>query len=105
MIHVELMNQVGNKAIHVSNTYEVQIEPLHFEWDKFTPTLEKEFLDTLNKMLNHNSQCQPLNSNENRSFSHGNWKQYNSIRQEINNRMRTLKTPSPTISHIPNNSN
>ena len=50
------MNQVRNKVICINNKYTIQIEPLHFEWDKFIPTLEKEFPDILNEMLNHNSQ-------------------------------------------------
>ena len=44
----------------------VQIEPFYFEWDRFIPTLEKEFPDILNEMLSCNSQQQPLRSNENR---------------------------------------
>ena len=36
--------------------------PLHFEWDKFIPTMEKDFLDVLNEMPNDNSQHQPLNT-------------------------------------------
>ena len=60
-VHKELMNKVRNEAIHISNKYKVQIEPLHFEWDRFIPTLEKKFPDILNEMLYHNSQQQPLN--------------------------------------------
>ena len=39
--HVELMNQVRNKAMDNSNKYEVQIEPLYFEWNRFIPMLVK----------------------------------------------------------------
>ena len=42
----ELMKQVWNEAIHISNKYKVQLEPFYFEWEMFIPTLEKEFLDT-----------------------------------------------------------
>ena len=59
------MNKVQNEALCVSNKYTIQIEPLHFEWDKFIPTLKKAFLDILNKMLSHNHQQQPLNQNKN----------------------------------------
>ena len=62
-VHGELMNKVRNKTICISNKYTIQIEPL-FEWDKFIPTLKKEFLDILNEILNTNSQWQPLNPNK-----------------------------------------
>ena len=35
--HEELMTQVRTKAIHISNKYKIQIEPIQFEWDKFLP--------------------------------------------------------------------
>ena len=57
--HEELMKEVRNEAIHISNKYKVQIEPLCLKWDKFIPTLEKTFPDVFNKMLSHNSQQQP----------------------------------------------
>ena len=31
--HEELMNQVRNKAIHVSHKYKVKIEPFYIEWN------------------------------------------------------------------------
>ena len=55
-VHKKLMNQVRNKAIHISHKYAVQVEPLYFEWDMFIATLEKEFPDILNEKLSHNSQ-------------------------------------------------
>ena len=93
------MNQVGNEAIHISTKYTVQLEPLYFEWDKFIPTLEKEFLDILNEMLCCNSQHQPFNPNENRFIPYRNREPYNNFRQGINNRTQRLTTPSPTITH------
>ena len=52
------------KLLCISNKYTVQIESLHFEWDKFIPTLEKEFPNILNEIISCNSQQQPLNPNE-----------------------------------------
>ena len=37
--HEELMTQVRTKAIHISNKYKIQIEPIQFDWDKVLPTL------------------------------------------------------------------
>ena len=56
MEHKQLMNQVTDKAISISNKYTIQIEPLYIELDKLIPTLEKEFPDILNEMLNGTSQ-------------------------------------------------
>ena len=39
------------KKVYISNKYEIQIEPIQFEWDMFLPTLEKDFLDILNEVL------------------------------------------------------
>ena len=58
--HEELMNQVRNGAICIINKYKVQIEPLHFEWDRFIPPLEKEFSNILNEMPSCSSQQQPI---------------------------------------------
>ena len=66
--HEKLMGQVRNEAVHINNKYNVQIYHLHFEWDKFIPTLEKEFPDILNEMLSPDNQQQPFNSTENRSI-------------------------------------
>ena len=74
------MNKVRNEAIHFSNTYKVQTEPFYSEGDRFIPTLEKEFLDILNKILCHDSQQQPLSSNENTSMPHRDRVHYNSFR-------------------------
>ena len=38
-VYEELMNQVRNEAICISNKYTIQIEPLNFERDKFIFTL------------------------------------------------------------------
>ena len=62
--HKELVIQVRPTAIYISNKYTVQLEPLHFEWDRFIPTLEKDFLNTINEMLSHNGQQQPLKLNK-----------------------------------------
>ena len=99
-VHEEPMNQVRGEAICINNKYTIQTESLHFEWDKVKPTLKKEFPDILKKMLNHNSQMQPLNPNENRSISHRNRHPYNNFRRRINNRTRTLTTPIPPMTHL-----
>ena len=39
--HKELMTRVRTEAIHISNKYKVQIEPLHFGWDRFFPCLRR----------------------------------------------------------------
>ena len=49
-VHKELMSQVRIKAIHISNKYKIQIEPIQFELDRFFPTLEKDFLEILNEV-------------------------------------------------------
>ena len=43
------------KAIHISNKYKIQVEPIQFEWDKFLPALEKDFLEILNDVLSCNN--------------------------------------------------
>ena len=52
--HKELMSQLRNEAIHISNKYKIQIEPIQFERDKFLPNLEKDFLEIMNEVLSHN---------------------------------------------------
>ena len=93
------MKQVKHKAICISNKYSVQIEHLYFKWDKFIPTLEKEFPDILNEMVDHSSQWQPLNANENRSIQHRNREPYSNFRRGTKNRAQTRTTPSPTMMH------
>ena len=63
----KLMTQVCTEAIHVSNKYNIQIEPIEFEWDKFLPTLEKGFPGILNEVLGNNSQHQQLLPNSNKN--------------------------------------
>ena len=78
------------KTTHINHKYTIQIEPLHFEWYQFIPTLEKGFQDIVNEMLSHNSQQQPLTPKEYISIPHRNWKPCNNIRRGINNRTWTL---------------
>ena len=47
--HIELISQVSTIAIHISNK-----EPIKFEWDKFLPTLHKDFPEILNEVLSCN---------------------------------------------------
>ena len=56
----KLMNEVSSEAQYISSKYNVPIEPLYLEWDKFIPTLERQFPDILNEMLNHDHQWHPL---------------------------------------------
>ena len=62
--YMKQMNEVTNKATCISNKYKIQIEPLEFEWDKFIPTLEKDFPDILNEVLSctNNQQHQPFSN-------------------------------------------
>ena len=65
----ELAIQIRTKAIQISNKYKIQIEPIQFEWDRFLPTLEKDFLEILNEMLkvtvvNNNQQIQTKNPHQ-----------------------------------------
>ena len=57
-LHKELMCQVRTEAIHFSNNYKIQIEPIQFKWDKSLPTLEKDFLEMLNEVLSHDNNQQ-----------------------------------------------
>ena len=59
--HKALMSEARKKAIYISNIYRIQIEPILFEWDKFLPTLEKDFLDILKLLSCRNSQIHQLN--------------------------------------------
>ena len=45
------MIQVRPEAIHISNKYRIQIEPVQYVWDRHLLTLEKDFLEILNEML------------------------------------------------------
>ena len=91
------MSQARNIAIHISSKYKIQMEPIQFEWDKFLPTLEKDFPEILNEVLWHsNNQHQQPNSNKNRNTSSKNKNQYNTV---INNRIRTLTALSPLATH------
>ena len=58
---------------------------VQFEWDKFLPTLENDFLDMLNEVLCHNANSSTPKENRN---------QYNTV---INN--RTLETPGPPTTY------
>ena len=42
MESTQIANELGKKqAIHISNKYTILIEPVHFEWDTFIPSLGK----------------------------------------------------------------
>ena len=88
-VHKVLMSEVRDKAMYISNTYKIQIEPIQFGWDKFHQTLEKDFPDILNKVLRcKTSQQHQLNSNINSSMPNDNRNQSNSV---IDNRTRIIK--------------
>ena len=95
-VHKELMHQVRTKATHIISKYKIQVEPLHFEWDKFLPTLEKDFAEVLNEVLSDSNNQQQPNSNENRSTPNANRNQHNT---GINNRTRMLTTLSLSATH------
>ena len=94
--HKSLMSQVGTESTHIGNKYKIQIEPVQFQWDKFLPTLEKDFQEILNEVLSHSNQQQLPKSNKDRSAPNENRNQYNT---GIDSRARTLTTPSPTTMH------
>ena len=72
------MSEVRTEAIHISNKYKIQTEPIQIEWDKFLPVLEKDLSEILNEVLRHNNnQLQSANPNENRSMPNKNRNQYN----------------------------
>ena len=86
-----LINEVRYEAMHISNKYKIQIEPLQFNWDKFLSTLEKEFPDILKEVISYkNNQQQPI-SNINKSTPNENRSQYNTV---IANRTRALTLAS-----------
>ena len=49
--HEALIHKVNRDAICIGTKYSVKIEPMHFEWEEFIPTLEKHFPDILQKIL------------------------------------------------------
>ena len=57
------MNKVSSKAQIISNEYSICLDPLYSEWDRFTPTLEKQFPDILIEMLNCGHQLHPSDQN------------------------------------------
>ena len=57
-VHKELISQVRTEAIHISNKYKIHVEPIQFEWDKFLPTLEKDFPEILNEVLHQSNKHQ-----------------------------------------------
>ena len=65
----------------------------------YTHIWKKEFPEALNKMLNCNSQLQPISPNENRSIPHKDRQPYNNFKRGINSWTRTLTTPGQTITH------
>ena len=91
--------------MYISNKYKIQIEPIQFEWEKFLPTLEKDFPDILNEILNcKTGQQHQLNSNVNRNMPNDNRNQYNTV---IDNGTRMLNGAhgNAHISHsMPENS-
>ena len=89
----ELMTEVRSEAIHISNKYEIQVNPIQFEWTGSFPHYKKDFQHILNEMFSHYSQQQLTNSNETRSTPNENREQYHG---GIGNRTNTL---SPLTRH------
>ena len=87
------MNEVRNEATYISNKYKIQVEPIQFEWDEFSPNLAKDLPDILNEVLSckNNQQHQPI-SNVNSSMPNENRNQYNPV---VANRTRTSTTLCP----------
>ena len=63
----DLMIEVSYKAQNISSNHIVQINPLYFEWDKFILTLERQFPDVLNEMVNCDHQWHLSDQNKSRS--------------------------------------
>ena len=96
-VHEDLMSQVRNEAIYISNKNKNQTEPIKSEWDKFLPTFEKDLQEILNEILScNNNQKQPPYSNENSNTPNENRNQYKTV---INHRTRMLTTLSPSSTH------
>ena len=97
-VYETLMNEVQNEATYICNKYKIHIEPIQFEWDKFLPTLEKDFPYLLNEVLSftNNQLHQPI-SNIKSSIPNENRNQYNTV---IANRTRTLTNLSPLATNI-----
>ena len=87
------MDEVQNEATYICNKYKNHIEPIQFEWDKFLPTLEKDFPDLLNEVLSYtNNQLHQPIANIKSSTPNENRNQYNTV---IANTTRTLTNLSP----------
>ena len=65
-IHGDILNEVSCKAGYISSKYNVQINPLYFEWNKFIPTLERQFPDVIYEILNCDYQWHPSDQIESR---------------------------------------
>ena len=91
------MNKVNSKAWYINSKYNVPIELLYFEWDKFMPMLEWQFQDALNEMLNHYCQWHLSDQNERWSITPRNRELSNNVRCRINNRTQMLTPLGPRI--------
>ena len=63
------MYGVSSEAQYISNKYNIQIDTLYFEWNKFITILHRHFSDILNEMLNHHCQWHPSDQHESRSIT------------------------------------
>ena len=68
-VHGDLMNDISRKVQYIGSKYNVPVEPLYFEWDKLTSTLERQFSDVLNEMLNDGYQGLQSDQYERRSIT------------------------------------
>ena len=94
-VHEDLMNGLSYEAQCINNKYNKQINPLHFEWDKFIFTLERHFPDVLNEMLSCNHQWHLSDQNESRSTISRNGEPNYNARERLNNRAQKLQPPDP----------
>ena len=86
-VYGELMNEVSSKAQYISSEYNMQIDSLYFEWDKFIPTLERQFTDILKCLVMIiKANITPRNRELNINF-----------RSRVNNRPQKLTPPCPRI--------
>ena len=83
-VHRDLMNEANSEYQYISNRYNIEIDPLHFEWDKFIPTLERQLPDIFNEMLNCDHQGHPLDQSDHTSIISRNREPNNTFRQRVN---------------------
>ena len=68
---------------------------MYFKWDKFIPTLEKQFPDILNEVLNHDHQWPSSEQSVNRFTIARNGKSNNDPESRLSTGAKTFQPPIP----------